>query len=353
MAIDDDTGDTDDITLDSILEPIKRLGRDLRTAALKLGDAEARFLVDAYYIQQDDRKRSSAQERTLEEGGEPNLVISWLAAQSETLEKQILAALDTYTKNHLMGSWMREIYGIGPVISAGLLANIYMGMWCKTCHGRDPKHCAAKQRDKKLKVAKHTYAEERSCPTAGHIWQFAGIAGDGQKPWTKGEKRPFNARLKTLQWKTGQSFMKFSNDPQCIYGHHYKAQKQKYIVRNDAGEYRLRALEYAPKVNRSTDVWPWYNACYPAGTSSAYERTGTGLPSVKKQDARLAYLKSARLNPGRGAHLLPPGHIDGMARRWAVKIFISHLHAAWYEKQFNEPAPAPYPIAILGHTHKI
>lgn len=40
------------------LDPISRLNRDIREAATILGQVEARFLVDAYYIIQEDRKRS-------------------------------------------------------------------------------------------------------------------------------------------------------------------------------------------------------------------------------------------------------------------------------------------------------
>lgn len=260
----------------SVLEPIKRLGRDIRAAALRLGDEEARFLVDAYYMMQDDRKRASAQQRTLAQADEPNLVIGWLTEQSATLENQIRSALDIYTRGHVMGSWMRDIYGIGPVISAGLLAHI----------------------------------DIERCPTVGHIWQYAGIAGSGQRPWEKGGKRPFNARLKTLQWHCGQSFMKFSNAPECLYGHHYREQKAKYIAKNDAGGFAERAAERAPKVGKATEAYKHYSI-------------------------------------GR----LPPGHLDAMARRWAVKLFLAHLHGEWHQRHFGRPAPLPYPIAMLGHAH--
>jgi hypothetical protein len=302
-----DTIDTDD----TILEPIKRLSRDIRQAALTLGDDEARFLVDAYYLIQDDRKRSYAQQRTLDENAEPNQVIQWLAEQSASLEHQIKNALDIYTKAHPMGSWMRGVHGIGPVISAGLLAHIYVGEWCAVCHAHNEEDCTERQKDKKTKET-HTYHPVVACPTAGHIWQFAGIAGEGQHPWEKGKPRPFNAKLKTLCWKAGQSFMKFSNDPKCVYGRLYREQKAKYIARNEAGGFREAALERATKVGKTTEAYKHY--------------------SVGKY---------------------PPGHIDAMARRWAVKIFLSHLHIAWYEQTHGEPPPAPFPIAIQGHAHRI
>jgi hypothetical protein len=68
---------------------------------------------------------------------------------------------------------MRSIYGIGPVISAGLLAHIYMGDWCEICRGRSEADCETRQKDTKLKLPEHEFTPINACPTAGHIWQFA------------------------------------------------------------------------------------------------------------------------------------------------------------------------------------
>src|SRR5574337_629217 len=155
------------------VEAVTRMTRDIAKAASTLSDDEAIYLVDAYYMMQDDRKRSHNQVRAMGESAEPNSVIAWLATQSTTLENQIKRALDQYTEGHAMGSWMRSIHGIGPVLSAGLLAHIDIAQ----------------------------------APTVGHIWRFAGL--DPTTKWEKGQKRPFNAKLKTLCWKIGQSFMKF------------------------------------------------------------------------------------------------------------------------------------------------
>jgi hypothetical protein len=138
------------------------------------------------------------------------------------------------------------------------------------------------------------------------------LAADGHKPWIKNEKRPFNARLKTLCWKCGQSFMKFSNRPECYYGGLYREQKLKYVAINTAGDYRERALQLAAKVGRDTEAYKHYSIGF-----------------------------------------LPPAHIDAMARRWAVKLFLAHLHGEWYQREFGKPAPLPYPIAILGHAHEL
>ncbi len=260
-------------TVESLL-PVARLTRDIADAARTLTDQEARYLVDAYYLMQDDRKRAHNQVRALDESAEPNSVIAWLADQSSTLEKQIARALDKYTQAHAMGAWMRGVHGIGPVLSAGLLAHI--------------------------DIAK--------APTVGHIWRFAGL--DPTLKWEKGQKRPWNAGLKTLCWKIGQSFMKFSGDEKCVYGHLYRKRKQYEIDRNERGDNAALAAELVSKVGKTTEAFK--------------------------------HLAAGRL---------PPGQIDARARRYAVKQFLSDLHGAWYEQHHGRKPPLPYPIAILGHAH--
>lgn len=258
--------------MDQTLIPVERLSRDLSKAARTLTDTEARYLINSYYIMQDSRLRSNNQVRALTEAEKPNSVLVWLAEQGATLEGQIKRALDQYTQAHKMGSWMREIHGIGPVLAAGLLAHI----------------------------------DITKAPTVGHIWRFAGL--DPTTTWNKGERRPWNADLKTLCWKVGQSFMKFSNDNACYYGHVYRKRKEFETTRNEQNGNTEAAAKGLARVGKTTEAYKYY-----------------------------------------AAGKLPPAQIDARARRYAVKLFLSHLHNVWYEKHFGVPAPLPYPIAILGH----
>jgi hypothetical protein len=59
---------TIDTDLDDFLKlpAAKRLSKDLATAARTISDAEARFLVDAYYTMQDGRIRADGQVRSIE-----------------------------------------------------------------------------------------------------------------------------------------------------------------------------------------------------------------------------------------------------------------------------------------------
>ena len=260
------------------LDPIERIKRDMRAAARTLSDQEARFLVDYYYICQEDRKRAFNQERALTESDEPHDIITWFANQASYLEKTVKSVLDVYTQGHVMGAWMRQTVGIGPIISAGMLAHI----------------------------------DIEKAPTVGHIWRFAGL--DPTSHWEKGKKRPYNASLKTLCWKAGDSFRKFSGPktPFCFYGEIYKERKAYEIERNE-------------RLGNPRDV------------AKALEKVGKNTEAYQ-------YLIEGKL---------PPGQIDARARRYAVKLFLSHLHGAWYEEHFRRPPPLPYPIAHMGHAHMI
>lgn len=258
------------------LEALQRLSRDERIAAKTMSDDEARYLVDSYYMMQEMRKRSANQVRAM--GDEPHEVVAWLATQSNMLENQLKGALDRYSDAHPVGRWARSIVGIGPVISAGLIAHI----------------------------------DIHQAPTCGHIWNFAGL-NPGVK-WEKKTKRPWNANLKTLCWKIGESFVKVCNHKDDFYGEHYLRKKEEEATRNEAGAFADQAAEIlrTKNISKTTDAYKAY--------------------SVGK---------------------LPPAHIHARAKRYAVKLFLSHLHHVWYEIEHGEPPPKPYAIAILEHGHYI
>jgi len=264
--------------MSEILESVDKLTKDMRQAAVKMSRDEARFLVDAYYQMQDDRIRGNNQVRSMIDSGEPNDVLRWLSAQSSILEDNIKRALDRYTDAHLVGRWSRSVCGIGPIISAGLLAHIDISR----------------------------------VKTAGQIWRFAGQ--DPTSVWNKGERRPWNARLKTLCWKIGESFVKVQNRDSDFYGKLYAARKVIEIARNDNGDFKSQA-----------------------------EAKLTKFKIGKDTDAYKAYIQGK----------LPPAHLHARARRYAVKIFLAHYFEVAYFDHNKERAPLPYVIAHLGHVDQI
>lgn len=260
------------------LEPVQKLTKDLREAAIILSTDEARFLVDAYYSMQEDRIRSAAQTRALSASGEPHAVVKWLGEQSEILESQIKRALEQYAKHDPVGEWLMSIVGIGPVIAAGLLAHI----------------------------------DITKAPTVGHIWRFAGL--DPTMKWEKKTKRPWNAALKVLCWKTGESFVKTCNHENSVYGPIYRQRKEYEQLRNERGELAEQAARALTekRISKDTEAFKSYSV-------------------------------------GR----LPLAHIHARACRYTVKLFLSHVHEKMYWNKFGIAPPLPYPIAVLGHAHRI
>jgi hypothetical protein len=267
---------TQEIPMNEETESVSRLSRDVVAAAATLSADEARFLVDCYYSMQEGRIRAGNQVRALSDSEEPCDVLIWLQDQSAILERQIGRALDRYSAANPVGAWSREVLGIGPILAAGLLAHI----------------------------------DINRAPTVGHIWRFAGL--DPTSVWAKGKKRPWNASLKTLCWKIGESFVKVSGREGAFYGHIYSQRKLLEQSRNEAGEFKDQAELKAAKVGKTTDAYKSY--------------------SVGK---------------------LPPAHIHARAKRYAVKLFLAHWHEQAYRLVLNKEAPMPYVIEHLGHVHKI
>lgn len=209
-----------------VIEPIKRLTRDLATAAKTLSKQEARFLVDEYYLMQRNRIAANNQIRALGESEEPHEVIQWLADQDATLENQIKRALDKWTDSFHMGRWCKSVTGIGPVIAAGLAAHI----------------------------------DITKAPTAGHIWSFAGISPHIK--WEKGNKRPYNASLKALcAFKLGESFVKVQANQNDIYGAYFRQRKDIEMRKNENGDFAdiARSTLETKKIGKATDAYRFYS----------------------------------------------------------------------------------------------
>lgn len=300
-----------------IEDGLRKLPRDLRKAAATLGPTEVRYLVDSYYQLQDFRKASANQTRALSVSDEPHATVSFFQAEFGTIESQIKSALDDYSNADYMGQWARGHYGIGPVIAAGLSAHI----------------------------------DITKAPTVGHIWRFAGL--DPTVKWGKGEKRPWNADLKVLCWKIGDSFVKFSGKEDCFYGHLYKQRKVYEVERDNRVQVVPRGVS-VERDEKDTNTGTFVidgdaHTCFFIGDQWLYEGNSKAayetlkVKNIRDKETRRLY---------ESGHL-PPGRLDLRARRYAVKLFLSHWHEAAYKHHYKTDPPLPYPIAHLGHAHKI
>jgi hypothetical protein len=236
------------------------------------------MLVDYYYAVQGYRIQAHGQHRAIAQESDKGSshLFGIVGSAMHDLEEQIADALGAYAKAHRPGRWALGITGIGPIITAGLLAHI----------------------------------DIEKAPTVGHIWRFAGL--DPSVRWEKGQKRPWNADLKVLCWKIGDSFVKNKGRITDDYGKVYAERKDLEVARNEAGVFAdTAAATLAQKNFRDAET----RAIYESGK-------------------------------------LPAGRLDARARRYAVKLFLAHLHHVMHECHYGTKPPMPYILANNpAHTH--
>lgn len=334
----------------SLLTPIQKLTSDLKQASRTLGKNEARFLVDAYYQMQENRIRTKHQVSTLAEPKkvddeedaevkvpEPHDVLAWLFGQEETLEKQIRGALDIYGLSDPTGVWARSVKGIGPVIAAGLLANIDITRAPTVGHiwrfaGLDPTslwHGTARATSmvdgviKELGI-KPSEITDQAIERIASLINVSGIRLFDRledKSHTRANviaavaKRPWNASLKRLCFLIGESFVKVSNRPDDVYGKLYKSRKEWETERNSRQLYADQAKHSLETKNfgRDTEAYKWYSQ-----------------------------------------GMLPPARIHLRAQRRAVKLFLAHFHEVLHWHEYGTLPPNPYVFDhVPGHVHRL
>jgi hypothetical protein len=196
-------------------EELSRLSRAEVLEASAFSREEAMALVGLYISMQKLRvsasNKVSAHARNVDELADPVLIMK-LKAKLHFLEKDAAKGLKKWAETQALGRWAMQIRGVGPVITAGLLAHI----------------------------------DVARAPTAGAVWRFAGL--DPTCVWQSGEKRPYNAALKRLCWLLGESFKKVPadadySDPACLYAKLYRQRKEKEVERNELGENAVAAKQ--------------------------------------------------------------------------------------------------------------
>lgn len=134
------------------------------------------------------------------------------------------------------------------------------------------------------------------------LWRFAGfgVVGERGERRTKGEKLHFNMTLKTMCWRLAKSLIRAKGK----YYKFYLAEKKRIAEREKANG--------------------------------------------------KAIVPSAELPKEKGKHIendefFGLGHVDMMAMRKMIKLFLSHLWLKWREAE-GLPVTEPYVQAVMGHS---
>ena len=318
------------------LPPINRTAA--KAAADLTGKDEIRFLVNSFYQMQNDRIRTNNQIRSLKDNSKDNYVIQWFSDYRQQAEDTLEKVLTYYVEGQELGRWLNSILGIGPLISAGLLAYIdidkapYVGhIWRYA--GLDPTH-EWLGKEKSAKLVKEMVSGSK--PTREEVINIAvklnrkadnlwNSAQDKKKGVETGKgvttnslimalaKRPYNADLKTLCYKiSDQLCIRQVNNPKNYYAPMFLEYKAKQHKQNDEGRFAEIAERKIGTVGKSTK----------AGQAYAQGR-------------------------------LSDGEIQMRSRRWLVKLFLSHYHPVAYTLEFGENPPKPYAFAHLGHGNVV
>lgn len=321
---------------------IEKLTDDLKRSARTLTEGQVRYLVDYYYQMQDNRIRAKNQVRISAE--EPAEWIDWVARHLAKLEGQIHSALDIYSDNQKLGQWSRSNVGVGPVITAGLLAHIdilqtphagslhrYAGLdptldWLGKAKSTTMVNSILPPRSQVVDENHIVEIAKLTNRTTENIKKFALMMKGDKKPkksdgdmgFSKEDlinalaRRPWNARLKVLTWKIGESFVKVQNKEGAYYGQWYQDRRVIEEKANESGKYEKQALTKAETVGKSTDAYKFYSK-----------------------------------------GILPPAHIYSRTKRWVVKLFLSHYHHVGYEILHGKPPDRPWVIVHGGHSDLI
>lgn len=227
------------------------------------------------------------------------------------VSNQVSAREKSEEKPHQLVEWVKETevrFESALKSALGIFAAEYrVGHWIQSLYGFGPI----------ISAGMISYFDIRRAPTVGHCWRFAGL--DPTSVWKKGETRPWCTKLKALcLFGLGETLWRFHNKPQCFYGQLFEAKKIELTEKNEAGAFAATAAEELK--NRG----------------SSMEHT-----------LRIGHWKQGRL---------APAHIYDRARRWTVKLFISHLHHAMFQDYYQADPPAPYIFAhpeLGDHRHLI
>lgn len=318
--------------------PIKKLTKHLKEGATTITQNDVRFIIQSYYQIQDYRIALAGQIRSINQANQTDEapqheLLDWLFSNMKQLEEEIVKAIDAYTDSLRVGRWLKEITGIGPILAGGLLC----------------------------------YLDVEKAPSVSHFYSYAGL-NDNNRPWLGSEKArnlvneyvsdevtdeelfaladatsrrydkllqmclnekgkrsktqlikqlskpPYNIELKKLLWKIGESFVKVSGKDSSLYGRLYKERKHYETVKNENKEY----ADQAKLKLETTNI---------GKTTEAYKFYSEGM--------------------------LPPAHIQARAKRYAEKIFLSHLYDEMYKDKYGKQPAKAYVLEHLGHVDVI
>ena len=326
-----------------------KVGKELKTEikSVNVTKEELRSIIDRYYQCQDKRIALENQIRAIKQGKDSASdfdpanpltcrILEWDLEQEKAKEASYKTILDTMTDSNTVTKWIKSITGIGPIFAAA----IYAYLDVTKCSYATGFHQYAGYNDNNRPWISSARAKEIVDTVVGndpitddHIIEIAAMTGwrvdylkrrcyefdeDGEiKSRSKKNLQsaismpPYNKNLKTIMWNIGESFVKVQNRG-SLYGRLYAERKAYETAKNENGDYAAQAARELQNKNYG-----------------------------KTTDAYAAYSQGK----------LPKAHINARAKRWTVKLFLSHVYEEMYREEYKELPPMYYTFEHMDH-HK-
>ena len=261
---------------------------------------------------------------------DPHRLLTWMAGNVERQEAYNNTLVRRYARAHAMGRWAMQFCGIKHGIAATLLAYIDPNkaltagnVWSICGMNPEQKWLGAEMAEEWVKAQTGSPREILAlCAQTFHrrfepMLRFASTDRKGKPIKLTRDRviaalalRPWNAKLKTLAYNIGSSFIRVKHSANAsVYSRLYDSRRAYAIAKNEAGEYSGEAAK--------------------------------ALMKKKNHAQRAIYLKGK----------LPLGHILSRTRNYIAKQFLADYQQELYRWHFKKEPPVPYPIAYLNHAH--
>ena len=293
--------------------------------------------------------------------------------------------IENYIKSTTIGQYLTSIAGIGPLLAACFIAYLkprkYAGQVFSYVGLNDNNDPWIKSEDKINYImdtfCPNEYISEKDIAAisaytgraVGRIIRGARVLDprfeDGKhyiitrkslKSYLK--KPPFNRELKKVCWKLGESILKLKNNAKSKYGALLTERLAYEHQKNDNLEYiqeAMKALDYAPKgqmyrkdmkLTHEEELERLHEMQHLIDIG-AFNGTGSmvKIDGVEYHYNKLGIGKTTQTFKTYYDGKLGDGHILQRAKRWVVKLILSHIFEAMYIDTYGSLPPAPYIIA--------
>lgn len=323
------------------LSEVEKLTKDMKTKIIEIGyvsRSELKAVYNTYMQVQDMRIALTEQIRSIENGNTEDsdlsiTILRWTLKNMASIEKSLLKSLTIVCENNEVGRWLLATTGIGPSLAAGCLAyfDVRGKEYATQFHsyaGLNDNNRPWRGKEEITKIVNDIVGSSKVI-TDDHValiaaktqWSYSHIRDrawdDKKEKWSKANiisacsMVPYNKELKSFCYLLGEQFHWNCNNDQSLYGTLFSERKALEEKRNAEGAFSDQASNKLDKlISKDTNAYKAYSE-------------------------------------GK----LPAAHINNRAKRWAVKIFISHLFEEMYRVEYGEKPPRYYALDKLEGMH--